>query len=99
MSAKTLRVEALSLRLPDGRRLVDDLSFAVEPGEVLALMGQSGSGKSSVLAWLTGTLEARIAARGRVWLGDVRLDALPTERRRLGPDAAAGLPLSAHERR
>ena len=84
MSAGTLRVEALGLRLPDERSLVDGLSFAIEPGEVLALMGRSGSGKSSVLAWLTGTLDARLQSRGRVWLGDRRLDPLPTERRRLG---------------
>ena len=84
MNTVPLRVESLTLRLPDGRTLVDELSFRVEPGEVLALMGRSGSGKSSLLAWLTGTLDARLHARGRVFLGERRLDALPTERRRLG---------------
>ena len=84
MSATPLRVESLSLGLPDGRALVDELGFTVEPGSVLALMGRSGSGKSSVLAWLTGTLDPRLHARGRLWLGTTRLDALPTERRRLG---------------
>jgi len=77
-------VAGLGLRLPDGRSLVDELTFAVEPGDVLALMGRSGSGKSSVLAWLTGTLDARLHAQGQLWLGEARLDALPTERRRLG---------------
>ena len=84
MSAGALRAAGVGLRLPDGRPLVDELDFRIEPGEVLALMGRSGSGKSSVLAWLTGTLDPHLHARGGLWLGDVRLDALPTERRRLG---------------
>lgn len=81
---EALCVRSLSLRLPDGRLAVDDLSFQVEPGEVLALMGQSGSGKSSILAWLTGTLDSRLHARGSVSLGHTRLDGVPTERRHLG---------------
>ena len=84
MTGAALRVAGLGLRLPDGRALTDELGFRVEPGEVLALMGPSGSGKSSVLAWLTGTLDPGLRARGTLWLGDTRLDALPTERRRLG---------------
>lgn len=84
MSAAPLRVEDLGIRLPDGRALVEALAFTIEPGDVLALMGRSGSGKSSVLAWLTGTLDPRLHASGRLWLGPTRIDTLPTERRRLG---------------
>jgi len=84
MTAGALHATDVGLRLPDGRSLVRNLGFTIEPGEVLALMGQSGSGKSSVLAWLTGTLDTRLQASGRLWLGETRLDVLPTERRRLG---------------
>lgn len=79
-----LRVENLSLHLPNGQCLVEDLSFVIEPGSVLALMGPSGSGKSSILSWLTGTADSRISSRGTIWLGDKKLNPLPTEKRRLG---------------
>lgn len=79
-----LRVENLSIELPSGQKLVSGLSFGIEPGEVLVLMGPSGSGKSSILAWLTGTADPGICASGEVWLGDTRITSLPTERRRLG---------------
>jgi len=80
----TLRVSSLSIRLPGGEYLCDDLSFEVASGDVLALTGPSGSGKSSVLAWLTGTLDPALRSHGQVFLDDFELTHLPTERRRLG---------------
>ena len=79
-----LCVKDLSLQLPNGNWLVKGLSFTVEPGQVLALMGPSGSGKSSILSWLTGTNDSRLCASGEVWLGSRQLTCLPTEKRRLG---------------
>ncbi len=37
-----------------GRTILDDISFAAEPGQAVAVMGPSGSGKSSLLAILAG---------------------------------------------
>lgn len=79
-----LRVENLTLHLPTGQCLVENLSFSIQPGSVLALMGPSGSGKSSILSWLTGTCDDRIRASGDVWLGDQLLTCVSTENRRLG---------------
>lgn len=79
-----LCVKNLSLQLPNGSWLVKGLTFSVSPGQVLALMGPSGSGKSSILSWLTGTSDSRLRASGEVWLGPRELTCLPTEKRRLG---------------
>lgn len=80
----SLKIERLSVSLPDGTLLCQDLSFSIEPGGVLALMGPSGSGKSTILSWITGTLDSRLRATGDVWLGDTRLTDLPAEKRQLG---------------
>jgi lipoprotein-releasing system ATP-binding protein len=52
---------------PAGRLpILDDVSFSLGPGEAMAIMGPSGSGKSSLL-YILGTLEPPSA--GRVTLG------------------------------
>jgi putative thiamine transport system ATP-binding protein len=66
------------------RRLIDGLTAEIGPGECLTVMGPSGCGKSSLLAWLSGTLDAAFSAQGSVALGDEVLDGLPPERRRVG---------------
>jgi len=49
-----LRVSGLTLAAPDGRRLLDDASLAIAPGEIVLLTGPSGCGKSTVLRLLAG---------------------------------------------
>ena len=39
------------------RRAVNDVSFDVQPGEVMGLLGPNGSGKSTILRILTGYLQ------------------------------------------
>jgi energy-coupling factor transport system ATP-binding protein len=49
------RVERLGFRYPgDGRPALADVSLAVEPGELVCLLGRSGSGKSTLLRALAG---------------------------------------------
>mgnify|MGYP001229722580 FL=1 len=61
-------------------RAVDGVSFALKPGEVLGLVGESGAGKSLTGAAVIGLLEppGHIAA-GSVTLGGERIDTLPRE--------------------
>lgn len=72
------------------RVLLRDLRFNVASGQILTLMGASGSGKSSVLAAIAGTLhsvaEGAQALRfaGTVTLDGIDLTNLPTARRGIG---------------
>ncbi len=67
-----------------GRALLRDLSARVAPGDVLAVMGASGSGKSSLLAWIAGTLEAPFEAEGELRLDGTKLAGTPIQQRRIG---------------
>jgi putative thiamine transport system ATP-binding protein len=64
--------------------LLGGLSAQVAAGECLTVMGPSGSGKSSLLAYLAGTLPGAFRASGRVLLAGRDITALPPEQRRLG---------------
>lgn len=67
-----------------GRSLLRHLSARVAPGDVLAVMGASGSGKSSLLAWIAGTLEAPFDASGELRLDGMKLTGTPIQQRRIG---------------
>ncbi len=76
-----LSVETLSIAF-EGRRgrllAVDGVSFAIEPGEVLGLVGESGAGKSLTGSAVIGLIEppGRITG-GRILLEGERIDNLP----------------------
>jgi osmoprotectant transport system ATP-binding protein len=66
------------LRLPDGRALLAGLSLGVEEGETLALIGRSGSGKTTALKLVNALLvptegEVRVAGQATVAWDPIRL--------------------------
>lgn len=70
--------------LKGGRQLFEPLSFVVMPGQSVTVMGPSGSGKSSLLAWMTGVLATPLQGQGDILLAGRRLNDEPTHQRRLG---------------
>jgi ATPase subunit of ABC transporter with duplicated ATPase domains len=52
-----LDVQHVSFDLPDGRRLLDDVSFRVGDGAKAALVGANGAGKTTLLRLLSGDLD------------------------------------------
>ena len=76
-----LRLQSLGLA---GRLLMEDLSLDVPAGAVHTVTGPSGSGKSSLLAAVCGTLPPDMAFSGQIALNGRRIDALPTSQRRVG---------------
>src|SRR5690242_4498404 len=77
----TLEVRHLSKRF-NGLPAVDDVSFAITPGEILGYVGPNGAGKSTTVKMVIGLLEP---SDGRIlYDGRSILDNLPDFQRRLG---------------
>ena len=81
MKGLTLRDTTLRLQ---GRELFAPLTLQVAPGEIVSVMGPSGSGKSSLLAHVCGVLAREFSAQGDVLLDGESLLGKPPERRGLG---------------
>jgi putative thiamine transport system ATP-binding protein len=81
--AQPLRLADVRVALP-GRVLIDGLSFTVEAGRIVTVMGPSGSGKSALLSWIGGFLGPPFAVRGDVFLGERSLNGAAPHARRVG---------------
>ncbi len=69
-----LDVCKLSFRHPDGTQALDDISFQLNDGEGLAILGPNGSGKTTLLLQINGVL------RGE---GTIRVDGLDVSDRNI----------------
>jgi len=81
-----LQVEHLVVEFPGRRgtlRALDDISFAIAPGEILGVVGESGAGKSLTGAAIIGLLEppGRVAS-GQILLQGERIDNLNSQQLR-----------------
>ncbi len=71
--AVSLEVDGLGHVHPDGRRALADVSFRIEPGARVAVLGANGSGKTTLLLHLNGLLRATE--------GTVRVEGTPVDDR------------------
>ncbi|MFK8016860.1 MAG: ATP-binding cassette domain-containing protein [Gammaproteobacteria bacterium] len=78
-----LHVDQVSIVTTE-RKLFEPVSFSVEPGAIISVVGASGSGKSSLLAYACGFLDPSLDATGEVRVGDDTVTHLPPQQRRLG---------------
>lgn len=78
-----LSLNHFSLKLGD-KSLIQDLSFDIQKGEVLSIMGPSGIGKSSLLHYLSGTLDRSLNAQGDILLDEQKLQHLAPQERHVG---------------
>ena len=80
--AEALKVEDLRVTFsaPDGIvKAVNGVSFSIEKGSVLCLVGESGAGKSTVALSLLGLLpESATVEGGRAYFNGINLLSLPT---------------------
>lgn len=73
----------------NGFLAVKDVSFTVEPGEILGIVGESGCGKSTLIKAAMGLLgSAGMVTRGNIWYKGKNLPDLPPKelRKRNGPE-------------
>jgi putative thiamine transport system ATP-binding protein len=79
----TLALKDLALHL-NGEAMIRPFSLHVAKGEIVTIMGRSGSGKSSLLAAIGGGLADAITVTGEAALNGTSLFSLPPERRKMG---------------
>lgn len=78
--------DKVSKHYPDSPPALDDISFTVEPGEFLSIVGQSGAGKTTLLKMI---LAEERPTKGSVFFESVNIHklskgAIPHIRRRIG---------------
>jgi len=91
LQAQMIRIENL-VKAFGAKRAVDDVTFAVERGEVLGFLGPNGAGKSTAMRMITGFIPP---TSGRVSVGGHDVAEAPLEAKRLIgylPEAAPSYP-------
>jgi cobalt/nickel transport system ATP-binding protein len=71
MTQPILEAKDLAYRYPDGTEALRGVSFSVQPGETLAVVGANGAGKSTLLYHLIGTVLPSA--------GTLRIEGLPVD--------------------
>lgn len=77
-------LEIKSLQLATQQQPLLALTATINAGEILTLMGPSGSGKSSLLNWLAGLLAPEFNASGQLWLNGQNITDFASHQRKMG---------------
>jgi len=70
----SLSINNLSVFLPTGQTIVDNISLTVNRGEIVALVGASGSGKSVAVTATLGLLTRGLRMTGNIFLDNKPID-------------------------
>ena len=81
MAAPALSMIDVSLRYPNGFEALHDVTLSVRQGEIVALVGASGSGKSTILRAVAG-LEP--ISSGKILIAGKDMAGVPTHKRGVG---------------
>ena len=77
-----LVLDSVCLRL-EGAPLIS-IDCQIRPGSILTIMGESGSGKSSLLDFIAGFLKPAFQAEGKLLLNGETLSGRPAQERQIG---------------
>ncbi len=69
----SLSIKNLEITLASGRRIVEKVSFSIEPGEMLAIVGGSGAGKTTVSKAVMGLLGPEFKMQGAIEYDGIQL--------------------------
>ena len=81
LSVKNLSVTYLNPDTKEEKRALKNASFTLNEGEILALIGPSGGGKTSLLRAIAGLEESEVT---EISYGEEKLDKLPANKRNIG---------------
>lgn len=85
LSEPVLRLEHLQVQIPTRHgplTALDDISFSIEAGQILGMVGESGAGKSMTGSAVIGLIPSNgTITRGAVYLAGRRIDNLPEKER------------------
>ena len=71
-----IRFERVHFSYPDGRVALKNVSFTIRPGETVALVGENGAGKTSIIKLLARFYDP---TAGVIWVDDKKLQELDLE--------------------
>lgn len=79
MTSPAIDIRDLSFRYPSGQHALERISFAIQPGERVAIVGPNGAGKSTLLLHLNGLLPVSLPTNGSLTPVSILGSAMKTE--------------------